>query len=69
VGDGGFLGDATVSSPQALAIDSKGNLYVADEQFHRVRVIKGIARARGDVNGDGQVDKVDLGLVPESCAG
>jgi sugar lactone lactonase YvrE len=66
VGDGGYVGDATVSSPQALAIDAKGNLYVADQQFHRVRVIKGVARARGDVNGDGQVDKVDLGLIMEA---
>lgn len=44
VGDGGPPIDATVSSPQALAIDSKGNLYVADEHFHRVRVISGVAQ-------------------------
>lgn len=63
VGDGGPAIDATLSSPQALSIDSKGNLYVADEGFHRVRVISGVARARGDVNGDGQVNKNDLALI------
>lgn len=59
----GILHDGYVSSPQGLAIDSKGDLYVADKGFHRIQVIRGAARARGDVNGDGQVDIVDLDLV------
>jgi trimeric autotransporter adhesin len=45
-GDRGFNGDgqtaltATLSSPSGLAIDSSGNIYVADQGNHRVRRFK-----------------------------
>lgn len=65
-GDGGPSGYASVSSPQTLAIDSKGNLYVTDQGFHRIRLIQGVARASGDVNGDGKIDKLDIGLVTQA---
>src|ERR1035438_3424600 len=41
VGDSGAPLSAEFSSPNAVAFDSKGNLYIADSQNHRVRMISG----------------------------
>jgi DNA-binding beta-propeller fold protein YncE len=38
-GDGGLAVNATLTSPRGLAIDKKGNLYVADSGTNRVRMI------------------------------
>ena len=40
-GDGGTPVGAELSSPNAIAFDSKGNLYIADSQNHRIRMISG----------------------------
>jgi uncharacterized protein (TIGR03437 family) len=40
-GDGGAAGSAQLSGPQGLAVDSGGNLYIADTQNHRVRKVTG----------------------------
>ena len=36
-GDGGAATSATLSSPEGVALDGSGNLYIADEGNHRVR--------------------------------
>jgi uncharacterized protein (TIGR03437 family) len=41
LGDSGAAGAAELSSPSGIAFDSKGNLYIADSQNHRVRMISG----------------------------
>jgi trimeric autotransporter adhesin len=38
-GDGGPATTADLGSPSAVAVDSSGNMYIADEQRHRVRVV------------------------------
>ncbi|MFN7998739.1 MAG: hypothetical protein U0Q18_34265 [Bryobacteraceae bacterium] len=44
-GESGFTGDgsaataAQLSSPRAVAVDSKGNLYIADTANHRIRLV------------------------------
>lgn len=45
-GDGGPAIQATLRVPAGLAFDSKGNLYIADRENHRVRMVdrKGIIR-------------------------
>jgi uncharacterized protein (TIGR03437 family) len=46
-GTAGYTGDsgaplaAQLNSPNAIAFDSKGNLYIADSQNHRVRMVSG----------------------------
>jgi len=59
-GDGGPATMATLSGPSGLAVDPNGNLYVADEQGHRVRridphgIITTIAgNGAGSFSGDG----------------
>lgn len=45
-GDGGPAVDAMLNSPAGLAVDTDGNLYIADYNNHRVRVVdpKGLIR-------------------------
>jgi uncharacterized protein (TIGR03437 family) len=38
-GDGGAATSAQLNAPQGLAVDSAGNLYIADTQNHRVRKV------------------------------
>jgi len=40
-GDGGPATSATLSNPTALALDANGNLYIADTDNHRIRMISG----------------------------
>ena len=42
VGDGGPAGNAELSGPNAVALDRKGGLLVADSGNHRVRVVTGL---------------------------
>ncbi len=41
VGDGGDPGAAQLSSPNAVVLDSKGNIYIADTGNQRIRMISG----------------------------
>jgi uncharacterized protein (TIGR03437 family) len=53
-GDGGLAVNAQLNSPQGLAVDSNGNLYIADSVNNRVRVV---ALGTGIINtfaGNGQ---------------
>ena len=62
-GDGGAPINARVNNPGGLAVDTLGNLYIADTGNYRVRLITGVASAKGDFNGDGQVDSKDVALI------
>lgn len=62
-GDGGPPSSGRVNNPLGIAVDLLGNLYVADSGNDRIRLITGVAVARGDINGDGQVDKADLAQI------
>lgn len=58
-GDGGTAGSAALNLPTAVAIDSNGNIYIADTDNHRIREISGtkITTIAGDgdqtYSGDG----------------
>jgi hypothetical protein len=41
-GDGGIALNAQISSPEALALDSLGNLYIADNGNNRVRKVSNV---------------------------
>ena len=42
-GDGGDPKAAKLNWPRSLFIDSKGDMYIADELNHRIRKVEGIA--------------------------
>ena len=55
-GDNGLATNATLNSPRGVAIDSAGNLYIADSNNHRIRKVSGgvITTVAGDgTSGDG----------------
>ena len=39
-GDGGPAKGAELSSPRGVAVDRAGNLFIADSDNHRIRVVK-----------------------------
>jgi sugar lactone lactonase YvrE len=51
-GDDGLATSAMLSSPTALAVDSSGNLYIADTDNHRIRKLSGTTITT--VAGDGE---------------
>ncbi|MGH3843965.1 MAG: protein kinase domain-containing protein [Pseudonocardiaceae bacterium] len=59
-GDGGPADQAQLDSPQGLAVDSAGNLYVADANAHRVRKIDPAGRIT-TVAGNGTQDSTGDG--------
>ncbi len=63
-GDGGPAVDAWIQPPSAVAVDSSGNLYIADLRNHRVRMVDGDGIIT-TVMGTGRTDPQDLDL-PES---
>lgn len=41
-GDGGAAIEAQLNLPAAIALDNWGNLYIADQDNHRVRRVEGL---------------------------
>lgn len=79
-GQPGFTGDegpaqsASLYEPRGLALDSEGNLLVADTLNHRIRLIAQVAEVKptyitGDLNGDGKVDLRDVLLAMRIAVG
>ncbi|MFF4529496.1 hypothetical protein ACFY1P_09515 [Streptomyces sp. NPDC001407] len=50
-GDGGPAVDAALSSPRGIALDAKGNLFIADTEHHRVRRVDAKTRTITTVAG------------------
>jgi len=74
-GDNGPATDADINGPSAVAIDSRGNLYIADELNHRVRrvdasgIIASIAGAgAAGISGDGGPATIALLSSPSGVA-
>jgi sugar lactone lactonase YvrE len=61
-GDGGAALAATLSQPTAIAIDANGNLYIADTNNNRIRMIAGTTITTVAGNGD-QIYSGDGGLA------
>jgi len=53
-GDGGAAGSASLNEPVALAMDRKGNLYIADQTNNRVRMIDTLTGTMTTVAGTGE---------------
>ena len=68
-GDGGPATDARMGTPWDVVVDAKGNVYIADENNHRVRVVTpdGIIRTYAG-NGNGFQGPIGDG-GPASLAG
>src|SRR5213076_2555874 len=54
-GDGGAATSASLNYPDSVALDASGNLYVADQNNHRIRKVT-FHVARADFSGDGRSD-------------
>ena len=54
-GDGGLATDASLSRPTAAALDSAGNLLIADQSNHRIRHVEGSGTVGGGDVGGGDV--------------
>jgi DNA-binding CsgD family transcriptional regulator/sugar lactone lactonase YvrE len=69
-GDGGPATKAQLSSPRGLAIDSKGNIYIADSGNNRVRMIdlNGVISTVAG-NGDATVLSAPTGLALDASSG
>jgi trimeric autotransporter adhesin len=62
-GDNGPATDARLAQPQGLAVDSAGDLYIADSRNYRIRkVSKGVITT---VAGNGQPEKPQAHLIPK----
>src|SRR5580698_989828 len=53
IGDGGPATTAVISNPGGLAIDSGGNLYIADAGHNRIRKVAAASGIISTVAGDG----------------
>lgn len=68
-GDGGAAVNAQLNSPQGLALDASGNLYIADSLNNRVRIVspQGIIKTFAGNGTVGYINAVgDGGLAPEA---
>jgi len=64
-GDGGPATLAALNGPGGVAVDASGNLYIADERNHRVRMVSG-AGVISTVAGTGQPAVSADGMAPTS---
>ncbi len=53
VGDGGPAAQANLSGPRGVAVDAAGNLYIADQDNHRVRRVDAVTGTITTVVGTG----------------
>lgn len=49
IGDGGPALEASFNNPERLALDSIGNLFIVDNQHHRIRLVGALSIAKGDI--------------------
>ena len=54
-GDGGLAIDASLNDPIGVAVDSAGNLFIADQSNHRIRHVEGSGTVGGGDVGGGDV--------------
>ena len=64
VGDGGDPAAAQLSSPQSVALDSKGNLYIADTGNQRIRMISASGGTITTIAGTGTSARPEMGPRP-----
>ena len=58
-GDGGLATDASLSRPTEAALDSAGNLFIADQSNQRIRHVEGSGTVGGGDVGGGDEDPYD----------
>jgi streptogramin lyase len=61
-GDGGIATNARFEHPSGLAVDGKGNLYIADYLSNRIRRVDAVTRVITTVAGDGSPKRNEVTL-------
>jgi Gluconolactonase len=54
-GDGGVATDAALNSPRGIAVDSAGNIYIADTNNHRIRKVDSVSGYISTIAGNGNL--------------
>ena len=65
-GDGGLATDACLKNPAGVAVDSAGNLFIADQSNHRIRHVEGSGTVGGGDGGGGGGDVEDPDPYPDN---
>ena len=69
LGDNGLATDANLFRPQAVALDARGNLFIADSGNHRIRKVAAGSRIITTVAGGGKSYPGDNGLAVNAVLG
>ena len=67
-GDGGLATNASLNYPQGLAVDSGGNLFIADMVNARVRRVDASSRVITTVAGNGQIESPNDGAHAKNAS-
>src|SRR5205823_5590233 len=68
-GDGALATSATLNSPSDVAVDSSGNLYIADTGNNKIRKVDAVDGNISTIAGNGQLGALDGSATGAALAG